>query len=736
VAFTFTAAARNAVGAQRFAAFSKFEITDPDGSWRDVSIGLLGVDWLNALTIDDDLDANAATLSGSLLRNTRLLSLSPFRVDSLVNRNAGGAYAPMLDLWRKWRASTAVMPAGYAPSGADWHEIASGRLDAIDIGDDSITLTGRSEDAVFLDCWITVERQYGSGAGVAAETVLQQMLDDNLGTGRANVGSSGYTVNTPVSPSVLIPTFTQQVGSLGAGLAAVAEQAKGFIFRMRYDSAGVNRPTFFAPARTATPGSEVWSLGPWEYTGVKKCAIDLTGMRNVVKLAYADPTLGKQVVYSPLNTGTVSCAAGAATFSVSQAGVIANGAVIVAHGISGCFVVSAFSGTTTCTLTAVGGGTPTFAASPWGTSASLTQYQKRVDLEIDLSAKTQVTTSATAQGAADAIQQDKSFPSLEQQIETLGFWFAQIYDYGKFYANGQHYDQDQYAGVTNIRHQLAQGTIVSTLGTRGKPAGRYVKWDRYSDQTVRNTPLARDTQQVQMRVTRVSETTDQQVMRVAAITPNVGGPVSIAYDAGGLTVSPASPQSIVATTDFATTATKDFTITRDTQGGTPRRVAFTGSASGYVDGTDGVDVPPNSARNRCSVSNSSTLVIATATIVSPVVANWGTENYDVGNLHDNAVNNSRITIPTGGGGRPWQFHIKFSFQSNATGDRYVSLRKNGVLAGTLTYSVMRAAVGNETVFSLAFIEVPADADYYEVFVGQDSGGNLNCNGTFGAVDLF
>jgi hypothetical protein len=60
---------------------------------------------------------------------------------------------------------------------------------------------------------------------------------------------------------------------------------------------------------------------------------------------------------------------------------------------------------------------------------------------------------------------------------------------GRFYANGQHYDSDQVGGVRSISFQIAQGTIVSTLGARGKPAGRYGRWHRYSEYTVEQTML-------------------------------------------------------------------------------------------------------------------------------------------------------------------------------------------------------------------------------------------------------
>lgn len=58
-----------------------------------------------------------------------------------------------------------------------------------------------------------------------------------------------------------------------------------------------------------------------------------------------------------IGSGTVSCTTGTATFSTSQAGVIQNGYVITVAGVQ--YTVSAFNGTTSCTLS----GSPTFGAS-------------------------------------------------------------------------------------------------------------------------------------------------------------------------------------------------------------------------------------------------------------------------------------------------------------------------------------------------------------------------------------
>lgn len=86
----------------------------------------------------------------------------------------------------------------------------------------------------------------------------------------------------------------------------------------------------------------------------------------------------------------------------------------------------------------------------------------------------------------------------------------------------------------------------------------------------------------------------QVVRRLLAITPNTGGhTATVTYDAGGLSVTPASGQTLSTTTDWNTTGSVDYTITKPAAGGTPRRVTFTVSALGFADGTDSIDVEPD-----------------------------------------------------------------------------------------------------------------------------------------------
>jgi hypothetical protein len=482
VSRTITAAERSYVASLRSGHFSKLEIQDADGVYRDYTT-YLKTDWFTGATIEESQDQSTMTLNATLLRSTGTLSLSPFNAASLVNRNGAGSYATAIDAWRKWKLSVAVCRAGYPPTGTDWKEMCQGRIDTIEWSGELITITGRGEEAVLLDFWIATERSYGSGGGVAIETTIQSQIDDNL-------GSAVYTLSTPVSPSYLMQPWTQKKDRLFPSITAVSD-LPGFVTRFRYDSSNVFRLTLFQPNRSATPGSEVWTVGADEITAYRKIAIDKQGIRNFIKGRYAHPTLGTQTVISPwqAGVGTVSCAAGVATFSSSQAAFIkttGSKTEIIVAGIS--YTVNTFNGTTGATLVSQlsTGGVPTFGATAFtlhdtisgsgnGSTSSIDRFGRN-DLEIDLSFQTQVTDGTKAQAMMDAIRSDTEFPPCEQEIELPGFWFVQLHDYGRFLANGVHYDSDLYAAVTRIRHDITDGTIKTTLGLRGKPSSKYTGW--------------------------------------------------------------------------------------------------------------------------------------------------------------------------------------------------------------------------------------------------------------------
>lgn len=89
----------------------------------------------------------------------------------------------------------------------------------------------------------------------------------------------------------------------------------------------------------------------------------------------------------------------------------------------------------------------------------------------------------------------------------------------------------------------------------------------------------------------------------------------------------------------------------------------------------------SSGQHRCSAyrtTTNQTIATSTATAVS-----FNAESYDVGSLHDNSTNESRITIPSGGSGL-YNFYGKVTFDGATAGNRVIMLYKNGAEASRVT----------------------------------------------------
>lgn len=542
MARTFTTDERNTVAASRYAHTAKLEITDSDGTWRDVSTSLDTPDWFNDATLTEQIDSNTVTLTATLLRDTGTLSLAPLRTDSPINRNAAAAYAPMLDVRRRWRLSVSVTAPGATPA---WKELASGYIDRIDVDGDTPTIrvTGRGMEAPILDAQIRVVRSYCTSGALPVETVIQQVLDDTLGTGaddtlggQATPYSSGITLSTPTySPTFYINQgYRPATGNLMEALTQLAQLA-GMVLRYRYDASDVNRLTLLTVNRN--PSAPDWSIGGTEYTAIPVNAIDLTGVRTLIDLYYVDASLGQQHVTSPST----------------------------------------------------------------GTSDALTLYGTRY-MRVDVAGSVTLD-STSAQAMADAMRADLELPPLEQQIVSPGLWFVQLYDYGQFVANGIHYDQDQYGGVTGITQAMTGGTLMTTVSARGKPAGRYRTWLQYASEPVE--ALAYN--QCIATVTATSAT--QITVTVTATAPSGTPTVTLAEITGsaavvsGPAVGAASPSGSV------------WVFSRGAALGGPGAVQFRADADGNVSDTDTVAIPEQ-GRDTVYLASRARVIASDATSVT------------------------------------------------------------------------------------------------------------------------
>lgn len=112
-----------------------------------------------------------------------------------------------------------------------------------------------------------------------------------------------------------------------------------------------------------------------------------------------------------------------------------------------------------------------------------------------------------------------------------------------------------------------------------------------------------------------------------------------------------------------------------------------------------------------------TLADATLTSIA-----FNAESYDVGAMHDNSTNNSRITIPSSGAGI-YLFHAQVTFTANATGRRTIHLYKNGSQIAEAKLFNNDGSI--ETVLQVSAHDNASVNDYFEVKAYQNRGGTLD-----------
>ena len=118
------------------------------------------------------------------------------------------------------------------------------------------------------------------------------------------------------------------------------------------------------------------------------------------------------------------------------------------------------------------------------------------------------------------------------------------------------------------------------------------------------------------------------------------------------------------------------------------------------------------------IYRTSTQSIANATATA---VQFDAESFDTDGYHDNVTNNTRFTIPSGKGGY-YLLTSNIRYGNNATGGRSIDFYKNG---SRIAGSYLPTISGSSVAYSASTVINGAVADYFEVYVYQDSGGSLN-----------
>lgn len=137
----------------------------------------------------------------------------------------------------------------------------------------------------------------------------------------------------------------------------------------------------------------------------------------------------------------------------------------------------------------------------------------------------------------------------------------------------------------------------------------------------------------------------------------------------------------------------------------------------------------------CSLYKSTTQSIANNTATA---LTFDSENFDSDGFHDNSTNNSRITIPSGKGGK-YLLTGSVGWGGGNTGVRIPWLYKNGSSFNIMA-TIAADGGGNDVRVSYSYTIDLVAGDYIELFGFQTNGGNLNATGgqnttTFAATYL-
>lgn len=127
----------------------------------------------------------------------------------------------------------------------------------------------------------------------------------------------------------------------------------------------------------------------------------------------------------------------------------------------------------------------------------------------------------------------------------------------------------------------------------------------------------------------------------------------------------------------------------------------------------------------CSLTKSANQTISNSV---QTAVTFDVEQFDTNSFHSTSTNTSRITIPSGYAGK-YLFVMKACWAASSTGNRLINyLYKNN----SEFTRVETPSTGYEPGLSLVVIADAAVNDYFEFFVLQTSGGNLNLGGSASA----
>jgi hypothetical protein len=257
-------------------------VQDASGSYVDLT------QWWQTFTWGEDQDQGAANGTLVFRREAQLggvlRSLAPLVEGSPFNQSSG-SYDPLLGTFRRLRvfAGVGAPTAGSPDPGL---EVFRGVIDNPQWGGRAsrVEVEVRDMAALLQDTLIPLAVEYGSEAGAPIETVMQQILTDNMG---ADPGDGSLTIAVlGDTEGWSLDRFTQKRGmSVWDALRALALQMS-WDFRYWWHPDGSYRPTLRDPR--VQDGVVSLTLSQSQFLDIPQLRLNATDVRNTGELIYWD----------------------------------------------------------------------------------------------------------------------------------------------------------------------------------------------------------------------------------------------------------------------------------------------------------------------------------------------------------------------------------------------------------------------------------------------------------------
>ena len=226
--------------------------------------------------------------------------------------------------------------------------------------------------------------------------------------------------------------------------------------------------------------------------------------------------------------------------------------------------------------------------------------------------------------------------------------------------------------------------------------------------------------------------------RDAAVTSPQEGNFAYLKDTNVTTYYTGSAWTNLDTTGMVNPMTTTGDTIYSSSGSTPARLGIgsTGQVLTVAGGIPSWATPTAAATVGCVIYNSANYTISNATETK---LTFDTEIFDTDGFHSTSTNTSRITIPTGKGGK-YQVFAWGGYANNTTGYRQMEIIINNGVGTPWRAGNDSVSSANNMGLGPAGVAVLAAGDYIEVRTYQNSGGSLTLYGgandcQFGAIYL-